>query len=103
VESLVELLSHCQKSGLAGDFFIRCLKVRAGRGTSAGTVSLGLWQAAEGTERPLTCLGSTEPGYGTPWSRPAACRAGGPGTGRQPWSQKGLTLFPPDNRSVPEV
>lgn len=31
VESLVELLSHCQKSGLAGDFFIRCLKVRAGR------------------------------------------------------------------------
>ncbi|XP_056356902.1 transport and Golgi organization protein 6 homolog [Oenanthe melanoleuca] len=26
VESLVELLSHCQKSGLAGDFFIRCLK-----------------------------------------------------------------------------
>lgn len=29
VESLVELLSHCQKSGLAGDFFIHCLKVRA--------------------------------------------------------------------------
>ncbi|KAM7101146.1 transport and Golgi organization protein 6 homolog isoform 1-T1 [Ciconia maguari] len=26
VESLVELLSHCQKSGLAGDFFIYCLK-----------------------------------------------------------------------------
>ncbi|XP_074695447.1 transport and Golgi organization protein 6 homolog [Strix aluco] len=26
VENLVELLSHCQKSGLAGDFFIRCLK-----------------------------------------------------------------------------
>ncbi|KAM6250501.1 transport and Golgi organization protein 6 homolog isoform 2-T2 [Spheniscus humboldti] len=26
VESLVELLSHCQESGLAGDFFIRCLK-----------------------------------------------------------------------------
>ncbi|NWU30594.1 TNG6 protein, partial [Dyaphorophyia castanea] len=26
VESLVELLSHCQKSGLAGDFFIHCLK-----------------------------------------------------------------------------
>ncbi|KAM9228346.1 transport and Golgi organization protein 6 homolog [Leptosomus discolor] len=26
VESLVELLSHCQRSGLAGDFFIRCLK-----------------------------------------------------------------------------
>uniref|UniRef100_A0A8C9N1C9 Transport and golgi organization 6 homolog n=1 Tax=Serinus canaria TaxID=9135 RepID=A0A8C9N1C9_SERCA len=26
VESLVELLSHCQKSGLAGDFFIQCLK-----------------------------------------------------------------------------
>lgn len=32
VENLVELLSHCQKSGLAGDFFIRCLKVRAGKG-----------------------------------------------------------------------
>lgn len=31
VENLVELLSHCQKSGLAGDFFIRCLKVRAGK------------------------------------------------------------------------
>lgn len=29
VESLVELLSHCQQSGLAGDFFIHCLKVRA--------------------------------------------------------------------------
>uniref|UniRef100_A0A669QVJ7 Transport and golgi organization 6 homolog n=1 Tax=Phasianus colchicus TaxID=9054 RepID=A0A669QVJ7_PHACC len=29
VESLVELLSHCQQSGLAGDFFILCLKVRA--------------------------------------------------------------------------
>ncbi|KAL2300076.1 hypothetical protein Nmel_012035, partial [Mimus melanotis] len=28
VESLVELLSHCQKSGLAGDFFIHCLKVQ---------------------------------------------------------------------------
>ncbi|NWV34183.1 TNG6 protein, partial [Grantiella picta] len=26
VESLVELLSHCQKSGLAGDFFIHCLQ-----------------------------------------------------------------------------
>ncbi|XP_064375930.1 transport and Golgi organization protein 6 homolog isoform X2 [Dromaius novaehollandiae] len=26
MESLAELLSHCQKSGLAGDFFIRCLK-----------------------------------------------------------------------------
>ncbi|XP_056217185.1 transport and Golgi organization protein 6 homolog isoform X2 [Falco biarmicus] len=26
VEDLVELLSHCQKSGLAGDFFICCLK-----------------------------------------------------------------------------
>uniref|UniRef100_A0A8B9IVD5 Transport and golgi organization 6 homolog n=1 Tax=Amazona collaria TaxID=241587 RepID=A0A8B9IVD5_9PSIT len=26
VENLVELLSHCQKSGLAGDFFIRCLR-----------------------------------------------------------------------------
>ncbi|KFQ52173.1 Transport and Golgi organization protein 6, partial [Nestor notabilis] len=26
VENLVELLSYCQKSGLAGDFFIRCLK-----------------------------------------------------------------------------
>ncbi|NWW38199.1 TNG6 protein, partial [Panurus biarmicus] len=26
MESLVELLSHCQKSGLAGDFFIHCLK-----------------------------------------------------------------------------
>ncbi|XP_061226352.1 transport and Golgi organization protein 6 homolog [Neopsephotus bourkii] len=26
VENLVELLSHCQKSGLAGDFFIRCLQ-----------------------------------------------------------------------------
>ncbi|XP_009329491.1 PREDICTED: transport and Golgi organization protein 6 homolog isoform X2 [Pygoscelis adeliae] len=26
VESLVELLSHCQESGLAGDFFICCLK-----------------------------------------------------------------------------
>ncbi|NWU75176.1 TNG6 protein, partial [Onychorhynchus coronatus] len=26
VQSLVELLSHCQKSGLAGDFFIYCLK-----------------------------------------------------------------------------
>ncbi|NXI09473.1 TNG6 protein, partial [Irena cyanogastra] len=26
LESLVELLSHCQKSGLAGDFFIHCLK-----------------------------------------------------------------------------
>ncbi|NXO09723.1 TNG6 protein, partial [Oriolus oriolus] len=26
VESLVELLSHCQESGLAGDFFIHCLK-----------------------------------------------------------------------------
>ncbi|XP_030138407.4 transport and Golgi organization protein 6 homolog [Taeniopygia guttata] len=26
VESLVELLSHCQKGGLAGDFFIYCLK-----------------------------------------------------------------------------
>ncbi|NXT23245.1 TNG6 protein, partial [Syrrhaptes paradoxus] len=26
VESVVELLSHCQRSGLAGDFFIRCLK-----------------------------------------------------------------------------
>ncbi|XP_061863208.1 transport and Golgi organization protein 6 homolog isoform X3 [Colius striatus] len=26
VENLVELLSHCQKSGLAGDFFIHCLK-----------------------------------------------------------------------------
>ncbi|OWK56727.1 Transport and Golgi organization protein 6 [Lonchura striata] len=26
VESLVELLSHCQKNGLAGDFFIHCLK-----------------------------------------------------------------------------
>uniref|UniRef100_A0A6G1RAS2 Transmembrane and coiled-coil domains 7 n=1 Tax=Hypotaenidia okinawae TaxID=2861861 RepID=A0A6G1RAS2_9GRUI len=26
VESLVELLSRCQESGLAGDFFIRCLK-----------------------------------------------------------------------------
>ncbi|XP_042741833.1 transport and Golgi organization protein 6 homolog [Lagopus leucura] len=26
VESLVELLSHCQQSGLAGDFFIHCLK-----------------------------------------------------------------------------
>ncbi|KAM6194911.1 transport and Golgi organization protein 6 homolog isoform 1-T1 [Sarcoramphus papa] len=26
VENLVELLSHCQESGLAGDFFIRCLK-----------------------------------------------------------------------------
>uniref|UniRef100_A0A8C5IVT8 Transport and golgi organization 6 homolog n=1 Tax=Junco hyemalis TaxID=40217 RepID=A0A8C5IVT8_JUNHY len=26
VESLVELVSHCQKSGLAGDFFIHCLK-----------------------------------------------------------------------------
>ncbi|XP_069724318.1 transport and Golgi organization protein 6 homolog [Phaenicophaeus curvirostris] len=26
VETLVELLSHCQKSGLAGDFFIHCLK-----------------------------------------------------------------------------
>ncbi|KAJ7399654.1 Transport and Golgi organization protein 6 like protein [Pitangus sulphuratus] len=26
VQSLVELLSHCQKSGLAGDFFIHCLK-----------------------------------------------------------------------------
>ncbi|NXT76009.1 TNG6 protein, partial [Zapornia atra] len=26
VESLVELLSGCQESGLAGDFFIRCLK-----------------------------------------------------------------------------
>ncbi|XP_025940620.1 transport and Golgi organization protein 6 homolog [Apteryx rowi] len=26
MENLVELLSHCQKSGLAGDFFLRCLK-----------------------------------------------------------------------------
>ncbi|NXG24338.1 TNG6 protein, partial [Grallaria varia] len=26
MQSLVELLSHCQKSGLAGDFFIHCLK-----------------------------------------------------------------------------
>ncbi|NWX03437.1 TNG6 protein, partial [Caloenas nicobarica] len=26
VENLVELVSHCQKSGLAGDFFISCLK-----------------------------------------------------------------------------
>ncbi|XP_065704673.1 transport and Golgi organization protein 6 homolog [Patagioenas fasciata] len=26
VENLVELVSHCQKSGLAGDFFICCLK-----------------------------------------------------------------------------
>ncbi|XP_051661542.1 transport and Golgi organization protein 6 homolog isoform X2 [Manacus candei] len=26
VQSLVELLSHCQKSGLTGDFFIHCLK-----------------------------------------------------------------------------
>ncbi|CAM9429915.1 unnamed protein product [Bubo scandiacus] len=26
VENLVELLSHCQKSGLAGDFFIHCLR-----------------------------------------------------------------------------
>ncbi|XP_033929054.1 transport and Golgi organization protein 6 homolog isoform X1 [Melopsittacus undulatus] len=26
METLVELLSHCQKSGLAGDFFIRCLQ-----------------------------------------------------------------------------
>ncbi|XP_068267299.1 LOW QUALITY PROTEIN: transport and Golgi organization protein 6 homolog [Nyctibius grandis] len=26
LENLVELLSHCQQSGLAGDFFIRCLQ-----------------------------------------------------------------------------
>lgn len=28
LETLVDLLSHCQKSGLAGDFFLRCLQVR---------------------------------------------------------------------------
>uniref|UniRef100_A0A8C0ITG7 Transport and golgi organization 6 homolog n=1 Tax=Chelonoidis abingdonii TaxID=106734 RepID=A0A8C0ITG7_CHEAB len=29
MEQLVDLLTHCQKSGLAGDFFICCLKVRS--------------------------------------------------------------------------
>uniref|UniRef100_A0A803TIQ3 Transport and golgi organization 6 homolog n=1 Tax=Anolis carolinensis TaxID=28377 RepID=A0A803TIQ3_ANOCA len=29
LEQLVGLLSHCQSSGLAGDFFLRCLKVAA--------------------------------------------------------------------------
>lgn len=52
VESLVELLSHCQKSGLAGDFFIRCLKVRS-LGHTMAMVSLAVWQLAKGTGQQL--------------------------------------------------
>lgn len=85
VENLVELLSHCQKSGLTGDFFIRCLKVRAGESRFGAYLQERFpWakQTAKGTERALTCLGSTEPGFGTWWSSPAACRAGEPGRGK---------------------
>ena len=102
VENLVELLSHCQESGLAGDFFIRCLKVRAGRSLVGAHLQEWLpWaersarRMAKETDCPLTCLGSTEPGYGTRWSSPAVRRAGELRRGRQPRSLKGLTLVPP--------
>ncbi|XP_062442544.1 transport and Golgi organization protein 6 homolog [Rhea pennata] len=39
MENLVELLSHCQKSGLAGDFFIRCLKALTQVAAEAETAS----------------------------------------------------------------
>ncbi|OXB78378.1 UNVERIFIED_CONTAM: hypothetical protein H355_009149, partial [Colinus virginianus] len=66
VESLVELLSHCQQSGLAGDFFIRCLKalthvaaedeVVASCGAVAGHSLLELEEHSTGQRRKLLIL-----------------------------------------------
>ncbi|OXB65091.1 hypothetical protein ASZ78_008374 [Callipepla squamata] len=66
VESLVELLSHCQQSGLAGDFFIRCLKalthvaaedeVVASCGAVAGRSLLELEEHSTGQSRKLLIL-----------------------------------------------
>ncbi|NXD73616.1 TNG6 protein, partial [Eolophus roseicapillus] len=48
VENLVELLSHCQKSGLAGDFFIRCLQALT-HVAAEDEVALNLASAPEGS------------------------------------------------------
>uniref|UniRef100_A0A8C2TW20 Transport and golgi organization 6 homolog n=1 Tax=Coturnix japonica TaxID=93934 RepID=A0A8C2TW20_COTJA len=66
VESLVELLSHCQQSGLAGDFFIHCLKALThvaaedeavtSCGAVAGRSLLELEQHSAGQERKLLVL-----------------------------------------------
>uniref|UniRef100_A0A8V0XW65 Transport and golgi organization 6 homolog n=2 Tax=Gallus gallus TaxID=9031 RepID=A0A8V0XW65_CHICK len=66
VESLVELLSHCQQSGLAGDFFIHCLKAlthvavedeaAASCGAVAGCSLLELEQHSAGQKRKLLVL-----------------------------------------------
>lgn len=66
MESLVELLSHCQQSGLAGDFFIHCLKALThvaaedeavtSCGAVAGRSLLELEQHSAGQERKLLVL-----------------------------------------------
>ncbi|POI28611.1 hypothetical protein CIB84_007639 [Bambusicola thoracicus] len=66
VESLVELLSHCQQSGLAGDFFIHCLKAlthvaaedeaAVSCGATAGRSLLELEQHSAGQKRKLLVL-----------------------------------------------
>lgn len=72
MESLVELLSHCQKSGLAGDFFIRCLKVRS-LGHTVGMVFLGQ-AGGKGAWASVVLLGAVGTAW---WSTPATCWAGG--------------------------
>lgn len=99
VESLVELLSHCQKSGLAGDFFIHCLKVRAASPWLGHTCGKGFPGQAEGII-PLSVLG-----YSTCWSSPVGW-VGSQGVGAA-LSLKGLTLLLLlgcfNNRSMSEV
>ncbi|KAM6408998.1 transport and Golgi organization protein 6 homolog [Rhynochetos jubatus] len=66
VENLVELVSHCQKSGLAGDFFICCLKalthvaaedeVASNSGAVPGGSLLELEQYHAGQRRKLLVL-----------------------------------------------
>lgn len=84
VESLVELLSHCQKSGLAGDFFIHCLKVRAASPWLGHTCGKGFPGQGEGKRGiiPLCVLG-----YGMFW-------VGSQGVGAA-LSLKGLNLILP--------
>lgn len=100
VESLVELLSHCQKSGLAGDFFIHCLKVRAASPCwhiPVGRGSLDKQKAKEESSR-------VSPGVWHVLEQP--CVLGSQGMGAA-LSLKELTLILPlgcfNNRSMSEV
>ncbi|XP_043351230.1 transport and Golgi organization protein 6 homolog isoform X4 [Dermochelys coriacea] len=49
MEQLVDLLTHCQKSGLAGDFFICCLKVVEFVAVTLQRACASLAQGSEGT------------------------------------------------------